>query len=119
MVGSLKRILVALRNEHRVIMEALDQAIEAIESPERARRIDDINRLTASQPTARPTAKPIAQSALNSQPILTPSNSENVSPGQWTLLVNKVQSAVGSDNSDSVLDGYISVQLFIDNRSFP
>ena len=100
MVGSLKRILVALRNEHQVIMETLDQAIEAIDSPERARQIDGINNDGNNR-------LPITQQ--QQQPISTPSNSENLSPGQWTLLVNKVQSAVGSENSDSILDGYISV----------
>lgn len=38
MVDSLKRILVALRNEHKVIMETLDHAISAIGTPEPSKR---------------------------------------------------------------------------------
>ena len=71
MVASLKRILVALRNEHCLIMEALDHAIRTIDS---------------SVPA-----------------------SGGGGAGHLTSLVNKVQFAVGSEYSDPVLDGVLTV----------
>jgi hypothetical protein len=73
MVESLKRILVALRNEHCLIMETLDHAISAIDLPERVGR--------------RQSFPPVH--------------------GPLESLVKKVQVAVSSENTDSILVGHI------------